>query len=97
MVTLMTALSALAALLFLGVVAAALVKIAGLLESIGGRTDSYLAKLRLGLRAIERETSHLPAAAEPLNRGLAETATGLKGLDTSLAELYGALEAQGRR
>jgi len=38
------------------VVAAALMRIDPVLESIGGRGESYLAKLRLGLRAIERET-----------------------------------------
>jgi hypothetical protein len=97
MTTLMTILSALAALAFLGVVAAALVRIAALLAAIGGRGDSYLAKLRLGLRAIERETSHLPAAAVPLNRNLGEVATGLTAVDGALAELHRALEAQERR
>lgn len=94
MVTLLTALSALAALAFLGVVAVALVKIAGTLEAIGGRTDSYLAKLRLGLRAIERETSHLPLAAAPLNADLGEIAAGLGALDVTLADLDSALRAQ---
>lgn len=96
MVTLLTVLSCLAALLFLGVVAFALVRIAATLEAIGGRTDSYLARLRLGLRAIERETAHLPAAAEPLNRGLGEVAAGLGAVDESLGALHAALEAQER-
>lgn len=93
-VTLLTLLSAVAALAFLATVAVALVKIAGLLEAIGGRGDSYLAKLRLGLRAIERETAALPAAAVPLNRGLGEIAAGLTGVDEGLGELHGALVAQ---
>ena len=63
MITLLTLITCLAALVFLAVVALALTRIVALLESIGGKGDSYLAKLRLGLRAIERETSHLPAAA----------------------------------
>jgi hypothetical protein len=94
MIALMTALSALAALLFLGVVAMALVKIASTLGSIGGRGDSYLAKLRLGLRAIERETSHLPRAAVPLNRDLGQAAAGLKAIDQGLGQLHAALTAQ---
>ncbi len=94
MMTLLTALSALAALAFLGTVAHALTRIAALLEAIGARGDSYLAKLRLGLRAIERETAALPAAAVPLNRGLAEIAAGLTGVDEGLGELHGALVAQ---
>ncbi|MGI9433681.1 MAG: hypothetical protein ACR2Q4_02425, partial [Geminicoccaceae bacterium] len=74
---LLTALTALAALAFLGTVAWALTRIVAALESIGGRGDSYLAKLRLGLRAIERETSHLPAAAPEINAGLGAVAEGL--------------------
>ncbi len=97
MLILMTFLTALAALLFLGVVAAALVKIAATLEKIGGVGDSYLARLRLGLRAIERETSHLPAAAVPLNRGLSQVAAGLQGVDDALGGLHAALTAQERR
>lgn len=96
-VTILTVLSALAALAFLATVAVALVKIAGALEAIGGRGDSYLAKLRMGLRAIERETSALPAAALPLNRGLGEIAAGLKGVDEGLGQLHAALVAQGGR
>ena len=94
MITLLTLLSALAALLFLGVVAAALIRIVGLLDQIGGSGTSYLAKLRLGLRAIERETAHLPAAAVPLNAGLGEIAAGLAAVDATLGELHGALERQ---
>ncbi len=91
---LMTFLTALAALAFLGVVAFALTKIVAALESIGGRGDSYLAKLRLGLRAIERETSHLPAAAPEINAGLQDVAGGLASVDATLAGLHNALQAQ---
>ena len=97
MVTLLTLLSALAALFFLGTVAVLLAKIADTLEAIGGRGDSYLAKLRLGLNAIERETSHLPAAAVPLNANLGEVAGGLTAVDDALGALHGALEAQEAR
>ncbi len=90
----LTLLTAIAALAFLGVVAFALTKIVAALESIGGRGDSYLAKLRLGLRAIERETSHLPQAAPDINAGLRNVAGGLAGVDDTLAGLHKALQAQ---
>ena len=92
----MTALTAFAALSFLGVVAFALTKIVAALDSIGGRGSSYLAKLRLGLRAIERETSHLPAAAPLINAGLKDVAGGLTAVDVTLGDLHKALEAQER-
>ena len=96
-ITYFTFFTAVVALLFLAVVARALIRIVGLLEDIGGRGDSYLAKLRLGLRAIERETSHLPAAAPGINAGLATTAKGLMGVDDTLGGLHKALLAQGTR
>jgi hypothetical protein len=96
-ITLMTLLTAACALLFLGFVASGLIKIVGLLDSIGGSSTSYLAKLRLGLRAIERETSHLPAAAPGINTGLAEVASDLAGIDTTLGRLHEALMGQETR
>ena len=51
--------------------------IIGLLNHIGGKGDSYLAKLRLGLRAIETETGHLPTEVTKLNGALTDTAAGL--------------------
>ncbi len=80
---------------FFVVVAAALMRIDPVLESIGGRGESYLAKLRLGLRAIERETSHLPAAAPRINEGLGALAAGLTAVDATLGEAHGALTQQG--
>ena len=41
-----------------------------LLVSIGGDGKSFLAKLRLGLRAIETETGHLPTQVIKLNNAL---------------------------
>ena len=93
-ITYLTFFSAVAALLFLGVVAKALIEIVRLLEAIGGSGESYLAKLRLGLRAIERETSHLPAAAPGINAGLGTTARGLVAVDDTLGGLHKALLAQ---
>jgi len=97
MITLLTSLSALAALVFLAVVAYALIIIANALENIGGRGDSYLAKLRFGLRAIERETSHLPATAPALNETLSNASNGLQQVDGGLARLHSALVAQESR
>lgn len=97
MVELLTLLTALGTLLFLGVVAWALVKIVAALGAIGGRSDSYLAKLRLGLRAIEKESSHLPATVPGINDGLKQVARGLVGIDATLGELHQALTAQETR
>lgn len=54
------------------------------LTSIGGNGKSYLAKLRLGLRAIETETGHLPTEVTKLNESLSATAEGLKVVDEHL-------------
>ena len=75
--------TALAVLGFFLVIAFALLRINPLLEAIGGLGDSYLAKLRLGLRAIERETSHLPIAVPRINSGLGELAGGLMTVDAT--------------
>ena len=96
MLTWLIIISALGTLVFLAVVARALMKIVPALEAIGGNGDSLLAKLRLGLRAIERETSHLPAVAPKINAGLASIANGLTQVDTTLAGLHAALEARER-
>lgn len=56
-----------------------------LLNSIGGTGHSYLAKLRLGLRAIETETGHLPVEVTKLNQTLTRTAEGLQVVDQHLA------------
>ncbi len=77
-ITYLTLFSAVAALFFLAVVARSLIEIVVLLEGIGGNGESCLAKLRQGLRAIERETSHLPATAPDINTGLTDINVGLE-------------------
>ena len=67
----------LAVVLLVIVLVTYLLKIIKLLNSIGGAGDSYLAKLRLGLRAIETETGHLPTQVTKLNAALTSTAEGL--------------------
>lgn len=65
-----------------------------LLTSIGGDGQSYLAKLRLGLRAIETETGHLPVQVTKLNGALTEVAEGLKVVDDQLEESINAAVKQ---
>ncbi len=57
-----------------------------LLVSIGGDGTSFLAKLRLGLRAIETETGHLPVQVTKLNETLSNTGAGLKVVNRHLEE-----------
>lgn len=78
-------LSALVTVIFFGTLALYLYQIIQLLERIGGDPDSYLAKLRLGLRAIETETGHLPVQVTKLNQGLSAVAEGLQAADNHLA------------
>ena len=92
--TLLMLLSGLLVLLLLATLAYALVKIAQVLDVIGGSPTSYLAKLRLGLRAIERETSHLPAALGKVNDGFGAIADGLGAIESHLGGTVAALEKQ---
>ena len=87
-------LSALLVLLLLITLAYALVKIAEVLDMIGGSPTSHLAKLRLGLRAIERQTSHLPTALGNVNDGLSGIAEGLRTVEAHLGGTVAALEQQ---
>lgn len=84
MIVLLMVLSALALLALFGALIYFLKKIVAVLDQIGGRADSYLAKLRMGLRAIEVETSHLPTQATKLNESLQAIAGGLGAVDERL-------------
>ena len=64
------------------------------LEPTGGRTTSFLAKIRLGLRAIEVETGHIPGQVPRLNEGLGQIAGGLQAVDRNLGHLSAALQRQ---
>lgn len=90
----LTLLSAIVVLVFLGVVAVYLVMISRLLEDIGGTPTSYLAKLRLGLRAIETETGHLPVQVTKLNEGLTAIASGLSVADDHMVGTIDAVVKQ---
>jgi hypothetical protein len=90
----LTLLTVLLVLVFFGVLAYALVQISAVLRSIGGTPTSYLAKLRLGLRAIERETSHLAPNVLKINAGLGQIAGGLQSVDRRLVGTIDAVVKQ---
>jgi len=94
MLILLTWVSALVVVVFFGVLAVYLVWIARTLEAIGGKGDSFLAKLRLGLRAIEQETGHLPGEVTKLNAGLTAVAAGLQKVDGHLVKTIEAVVRQ---
>lgn len=95
MLIVLTLATALVVLIFFGVLALYLVQIARTLEAIGGNGDSFLAKLRLGLRAIEQETSFLPTEVTKLNQGLTAVAGGLQQVDRHLVNTIDAVVRQG--
>ncbi len=84
-------LSCLATLLLLAVVAINVIRITGVLEGIGERPTSWLAKLRLGLRAIESETSQIAPEVTTLNSGLAAVDGGLRQVVADLGASVAAL------
>ena len=82
--------------LFLDVIARAL-------EDIGGPATRFVApvnslsKIRLGVRAIERQTDAIVPQVTRLNGGLAAFRDGLRAVDGNLAGLIEAVSRQGRR
>src|SRR5262245_54323997 len=73
------------------------------LEDIGGpatsfRTpDAYLAKIRLGVRAIETQTAATAPQVTRLNQGLSAVRDGLRAIDANLAGVIRAVSRQGQR
>jgi len=74
----------------------------GVLEDIGGPATrfvtpvNYLAKIRLGVRAIERQTDALAPHVTRLNAGLTAIRDGVKAIDANLAGLISAVSLQRR-
>ncbi len=64
------------------------------LEAIGGTPTSYLAKIRLGVRAIETETGALAPQVTRLNEGLGRIRDGMSGIDDNLGGLIEAVTRQ---
>jgi hypothetical protein len=71
------------------------------LEDIGGpstrfyRPTNFLAKIRLGVRAIETQTGALGPAVTQLNGGLSAVRDGLTAIDGNLAGVIAAASRQG--
>lgn len=64
------------------------------LRPIGTTPVSFLAKIRMGLRAIETETGHIPVQVMALNIGLAKIRDGLGAVDGHLDRLGKAIARQ---
>lgn len=60
----------------------------------GGTGTSFLAKIRLGLRAIEIETGNIPVEVTTLNAGLTAIRNGLGAVDDNLGQLGAAVQRQ---
>jgi hypothetical protein len=75
----------------------------GELETIGGPATrfvapaNYLAKIRLGVRAIERQTDALAPQVGRVNEGLTAIRDGLRAIDGNLARLISSVSRQDRR
>ena len=95
MIILLTILSALAVVAFFGTVIAYLIAIVDRLERIGGAPTSFLAKIALGVRAIETETGALAPQVIQLNDGLSTIDGGLKVIDEHLVAAFTAIGRQG--
>ena len=67
------------------------------LEPTGRTGVSFRAKIRLGLRAIEIETGHIPKEVTKLNAGLSAVRDGLVVVDGNLARLTSAVLKQEAR
>ena len=82
--TILIFLSCLISLIFLATVAWALIQINKQLSPIGGTPESFLAKLRLGLRAIDKQSSHLGEILKKINPNLEKIEGGLEQLAKNL-------------
>jgi hypothetical protein len=95
MIVLLTLLTAVAVLALVAVLVVDLVRITRVLRRIGGTPTSVLAKIRLGVRAIEQETAALGPEVTRLNGGLGAIADGLRAVDDHLAGTVSAVVRQG--
>ena len=93
----LTLISVIAASALFIALAAFLLLILKELNPIGGLGTSFLAKIRLGLRAIEMETGNIPREVPRLNAGLAAVRDGLVAVDGNLAQLASGIQRQEER
>lgn len=89
-------LSLLGVALLFGALAFYLFRLIDVLGMVGGSPTSFLAKIRMGVRAIEVETGHLPVEVSKLNGGLSQVRDGLVQIDTNLGHLIDAVSSQPR-
>lgn len=94
---LLTLISVIAASALFIALALFLVLILRELEPTGRTGVSFLAKIRMGLRAIEIETGHIPKEVTKLNAGLSAVRDGLVVVDGNLARLTSAVLKQEAR
>lgn len=94
---LLTLISVVAASALFIALAVFLVLILRELEPTGKTGVSFLAKIRMGLRAIEVETGHIPKEVTKLNAGLSAVRDGLVVVDGNLARLTSAVLKQEAR
>ncbi len=90
----LTLLSVVAASALFIALAVFLVLILNELNAVGGLGTSFLAKIRLGLRAIEVETGHIPKQVTKLNAGLSAVRDGLVIVDGNLTSLATHIQRQ---
>lgn len=91
---LLTVLTILLVLSLVAVLVGFLVAIIGELEAIGGHPDSLLARVRWGVRAIERQTDALEPQVTKLNGALGELDDGLADVAGHVGGLVDALDRQ---
>ena len=91
MTLVLTVLSALEVVVFCGALIAFLRRIVAALEAIGGSPTSSLARIALGVRAIETETGHLGPQVTQLNGGLLAVADRLGAVNGHLGNARRAL------
>ena len=98
----LAAVSAAGVIVLFAALALFLSAIARELESIGGpatrffRPVNYLSKIRMGVRAIERQTDAIEPQVTRLNTGLVGVRDGLRAIDANLAGLIAAVSRQRR-
>jgi len=99
---LLTAISVIGAAALFVALALFLRAIVSELETIGGPATrfvtpaNYLSKIRLGVRAIERQTDGLAPQVVRLNEGFSVTRDGLKAIDGNLGALIASVSRQQR-
>ena len=94
MIVILTLATIIAAIILFGTLARFLALIAGRLESIGNGSQSSLAMITWGVRAIENETAVIPAEVPRLNEQLTAAGEGLEQIDQGLVAIAQSAAAQ---